>query len=270
MLPDLDLLMCDGTIAGFQGYEAERDAQPVTPIADPRPGSVMLYSSGTTGVPKGVRHALPEEPFGTNVSQLVALGKGLYGFTPDMIYLSPAPMYHAAPLRWSMAVQQLGGTVVVMDRFDPEAARALGVPEGPLWGRLHRGETITLDDGTTVNPSTLVGPTRPGRTVVVTGDTRPTAATVDAARDADLLVHEATFADDEAERAKETGHSTAREAAQVARAAGVRRLILTHISARYSRDARELETQARELFATTSVVKDGAEVEVPYRDQPDA
>jgi ribonuclease Z len=151
-------------------------------------------------------------------------------------------------------------------RFDPEAARALGVPEGPMWGRLHRGETITLDDGTTVDPAALVGPTRPGRTVVITGDTRPCAATVDAARDADLLVHEATFADEEAERAKETGHSTAREAAQVARVAEVRRLVLTHISARYSRDARELESQARELFPATSVVKDGAEIEVPYRD----
>jgi ribonuclease Z len=116
-------------------------------------------------------------------------------------------------------------------RFDPEAARALGVPEGPLWGRLHRGETITLDDGTTVNAATLVGPTRPGRTVVITGDTRPCAATVDVARGAD-----------------------------------VRRLVLTHISARYSRDARELESQARELFAATSVVRDGAEIDVPYAD----
>ena len=124
MLPDLDLLMCDGVIEGFDSYEAARDAQPATPIADPQPGGIMLYSSGTTGVPKGVRHSLPEEPFGENVSQLVALGKGLYGFAPDMVYLSPAPMYHAAPLRWSMAVQQLGGTVVVMDRFDPEAALA--------------------------------------------------------------------------------------------------------------------------------------------------
>jgi ribonuclease Z len=151
-------------------------------------------------------------------------------------------------------------------RFDPEAARALGVPEGPLWGRLHRGETITLDDGTTVSAATLVGPTRPGRTVVITGDTRPCAATVDVARGADLLVHEATFADEEADRARETGHSTAREAAQVARVAEVRRLVLTHISARYSRDARELEAQARELFAATSVVRDGAEIDVPYAD----
>ena len=151
-------------------------------------------------------------------------------------------------------------------RFDPEAARAAGVPEGPLWGRLHRGETITLDDGRTVDPASLVGPTRPGRTIVITGDTRPCAATVDVAKGADLLVHEATFADDEAERARETGHSTAREAAQVARVAEVRRLVLTHISARYSRDTRELEAQARQLFPASTVVRDGAEIEVPYRD----
>ena len=151
-------------------------------------------------------------------------------------------------------------------RFDPETARALGVPEGPLWGRLHRGETITLDDGRTVDPATLVGPTRPGRTVVVTGDTRPCAATVDVARGADLLVHEATFADDEADRAKETGHSTAREAAQVARVAGVQRLVLTHISARYSHDTRELEGQARQLFPGTTIARDGTEVVVEYRE----
>ncbi len=123
-LPDLALLMCDGALDGFRSYEAERDAQPAALVPDPAPGQIMLYSSGTTGVPKGVRHPLSDEPFGENVSTLVTLGRALYGFGPDMVYLSPAPLYHAAPLRWSMAVQQLGGTVVVMERFDPEAALA--------------------------------------------------------------------------------------------------------------------------------------------------
>ena len=116
--------MADGAVAGWAAYEAARDAFPATPITDPQAGGIMLYSSGTTGVPKGVRHPLPDEPFGTTVSALVMLGQALYGFAPDMVYLSPAPLYHAAPLRWSMAVQQLGGTVVVMERFDPEAALA--------------------------------------------------------------------------------------------------------------------------------------------------
>jgi long-chain acyl-CoA synthetase len=118
----MPLFMCDGVAEGYRSYEAARDGESEVPLDDPTPGQIMLYSSGTTGSPKGVKHPLPGEPFGTNVSTLVTLGRALYGFTPDMVYLSPAPLYHAAPLRWSMAVQQLGGTVVVMDRFDPEAA----------------------------------------------------------------------------------------------------------------------------------------------------
>ena len=151
-------------------------------------------------------------------------------------------------------------------RFNPELAAAMGIPEGPLWGRIHRGESVTLPDGRVVEPSVLVGETRPGRRVVITGDTRPCAATIIAAENADLLVHESTFGDEEAARAVDTGHSTAREAAQVAKMAGVRRLILTHVSARYARDASDLEREAREVFADARVAKDGLEVEVPFRD----
>jgi ribonuclease Z len=150
-------------------------------------------------------------------------------------------------------------------RFNPDLARELGIPEGPLWGEIHRGRSVTLDDGRVIEPGVLVGPARPGRRVVITGDTRPSLATVEAARGADLLVHEATFGDEEGERAVETGHSTAREAAQVALAAGVGTLLLTHFSARYSRDAADLGREAREVFAATLVGKDGLEVEVPYR-----
>jgi ribonuclease Z len=152
-------------------------------------------------------------------------------------------------------------------RFHPDLAREFGIPEGPLWGRLHRGETITLDDGRSVSAATLVGPTRAGRTVVLTGDTRPCAATVQAAHRADLLIHEATFANDEGARALETGHSTAAEAAQVAALAKVKRLVLTHISARYSRDARELEVEAAEHFSPVSVARDGMEVVVPFEEE---
>jgi ribonuclease Z len=115
-----------------------------------------------------------------------------------------------------------------------------------------------------IEPSVLVGPTRAGRRVVITGDTRPCAATIEASRGADLIVHEATFGDEDAQRAKETGHSTAREAAEVAAAAGARKLVLTHFSARYSRDPSELERQAREVFAATSCARDGHEVDVPF------
>jgi ribonuclease Z len=150
-------------------------------------------------------------------------------------------------------------------RFDPDLARELGIPEGPLWGRLHRGSAVTLEDGRVIESSTLVGPPRPGRSVVITGDTRPCEATELAARGADLLVHEATFGDEESDRAIETGHSTAREAAQLARRAGCQRLLLTHFSARYSRDAAELEAQARSEFPNVTVGKDGMQVDVPFR-----
>jgi len=151
-------------------------------------------------------------------------------------------------------------------RFNPDLARELGIPEGPLWGQIHRGQSIALDDGRIIEPSLLVGPKRAGRTIVVTGDTRPCAATIEASRNADLLIHESTFGDEEAERAIETGHSTAREAAQIAREAGVQRLLLTHFSARYSRDAMELEREARHVFPETIVGKDGMEIDVPFRE----
>jgi ribonuclease Z len=152
-------------------------------------------------------------------------------------------------------------------RFDPDLARELGIPEGPLWGRIHKGESITLESGKVIEPSVLVGPTRSGRTIVITGDTRPCAATIEAAKDADLLVHEATFGDEDQARAAETMHSTAREAATVAKMAGVRTLVLTHFSARYSRDTSELAAEARAAFTGTLLMaKDGMEIDVPYRE----
>jgi ribonuclease Z len=152
-------------------------------------------------------------------------------------------------------------------RFNPDVARELGIPEGPLWGRLHRGESVALPDGRVIDPVVLVGPRRTGRKVVVSGDTRPAASVIDASRGADVLVHEATFGDEEADRARETGHSTAREAAVVAREAGVRQLVLTHFSARYSRDASELLEQARQEFGEVVLGRDGLEIEVLFRDE---
>jgi ribonuclease Z len=161
-----------------------------------------------------------------------------------------------------------------LGRFDPEQARALGVPEGPLWGRLHRGEVVEWEhgreDGTTerrkADPSSLVGPARPGRVVAISGDTRPNPALVEAATGADLLVHEATFMHDERDRALETRHATAREAAQVALAARARRLVLTHLSARFSMQWRELLDEARAVFPETEVAQDGMVLDVPFSD----
>jgi ribonuclease Z len=151
-------------------------------------------------------------------------------------------------------------------RFDPELAREMLIPEGPLWGMLAKSLSVTLPDGRVVDPAALVGPTRTGRRVVITGDTRPCESTVAAAAGADLIVHEATFGDEEAARATETGHSTAREAATVAARAGARKLVLTHFSARYSRDPSDLEREAKEVFPATACARDGMELDVPFSD----
>lgn len=151
-------------------------------------------------------------------------------------------------------------------RFDPDKARAAGIPEGPLWGQLTKGESIELPDGRRLMADGFVGPKRPGRLVVITGDTRPCASVVDAAQGADLLVHEATFGEEEKDRAKETGHSTAKEAAQVALAAKAKKLVLSHVSARYSISAEELVKEAREVFGNVVVAKDGMTIEVPLAD----
>jgi ribonuclease Z len=151
-----------------------------------------------------------------------------------------------------------------LGRFDPDKARALGLAEGPEFGRLHRGETVEVE-GRTIEPGDVVGPARPGRTVVYTGDTRPAPATERVARDADLLIHDATFDDEEVDRAGATGHSTARQAARLAREAGVHRLVLTHVSSRYSDNPRRLEREAREEFSASIVAFDGLSLELPYR-----
>lgn len=152
-------------------------------------------------------------------------------------------------------------------RFDPEVARQLGVPPGPEFGRLQKGNEVTLADGRVIKPEQVMGPSRAGRKVVISGDTRPCAALVEAAKGADLLVHEATFSDDEQARALETRHSTAREAGRVGREAEVRRLVLTHLSSRHDVEPRPLAEQAKQEFAgPVDVAYDGFTVEVPLRE----
>jgi len=152
-------------------------------------------------------------------------------------------------------------------RFNLERARALFVREGQDFGRLQRGESVTASNGQLIRPADVLGPARPGRRIVVSGDTRPCVTVVAAAREADLLIHEATFSDEEQERALETRHSTAREAGRVAKEAGARRLILTHLSSRYDLDSSKLLNEAREEYAgPIEIAHDGMIVELPLRD----
>lgn len=172
--------------------------------------------------------------------------------------------YIVAPFAVHHRARAYGYAVVEderLGRFDEQRARELGVREGPDFGRLHRGETVSGTDGD-VGPDEVVGPARPGRKVVLTGDTAPTQMTEAVAHRADLLVHEATFTAEEAERAAETGHSTALAAAELAARAEVRLLALTHVSPRYA--GPELRDEARAAFAETIVPRDFDRVEVPY------
>jgi ribonuclease Z len=146
-------------------------------------------------------------------------------------------------------------------KFHPERAEELDVPEGPLWKKLQQGEDIVLVDGTQVKSSEVVEPPKKGLKIAYSGDTRPTEVLIEAAKGADILIHEATFDDSLAERAEENGHSTASQAAEVARAIGAGMLILTHISSRYPDEGVLLE-QAETIFPNTRVAEDLMELEL--------
>jgi ribonuclease Z len=150
-------------------------------------------------------------------------------------------------------------------RFDVETADALGIPAGPERGALQRGEAVTLADGRVIAPESVLGAPRPGRKVVISADTGYSRRVIEAARGADVLVHEATFAEEEADRARETLHSTATEAAEVARAAEVGLLVLTHLSNRYF--GGEIEREAQTIFPDTVVPRDLDIIVVPFQER---
>jgi ribonuclease Z len=188
--------------------------------------------------------------------ELVELGPG-ETLPRDGYELRTIPVRHgSSALGYALVEHERPG------RFDVDVADALGVPPGPARGQLQRGETVTLADGRTIEAAQVLGPGRAGRRLVLSGDTAPVQSVVDAAAGADLLVHEATFLDDEEERARETDHSTARDAAGIARAAGVKLLALTHVSNRYF--GGDVEREAREVFADTVVPRDFDVVELPF------
>jgi len=147
-------------------------------------------------------------------------------------------------------------------RFHPEKAKSLGVPEGPLWSKLQYGSVIKLPNGRIIRPEEVLGPRRPGRKIVYTGDTRPSKNLVKFAENADLLIHEATFDDELWEKAREDGHSTPSQAAETAKKAGVKWLVLTHVSARYKNPSLLLE-QARKIFPSVTVAEDFMKIDLP-------
>lgn len=151
-------------------------------------------------------------------------------------------------------------------KFYPEKAKALGIPEGSLWSKLQHGKKVKLSNGKIVKPEEVMGPPRPGRKIVYTGDTRPFKELAKFAANADLLIHDATLDDELTERAEEDGHSTPSQAAKTAKEAKVKKLVLTHISARY-RDASTLLKQAKKIFKNTIVAEDFLKIEIPLLDK---
>jgi ribonuclease Z len=178
----------------------------------------------------------------------------------DGYRLATFPVAHGvSALGWSLIETKRPG------RFDVEAADALGLPDGPARGILQHGESVTLPDGVTVTPDEVLGPPRPGRKVVITGDTAPSDSVAEAAWGADVLVTEATFSEEERERAAETMHQTASQAAEIARRANVGLLALTHLSNRYF--GQEIAREAREIFPETVVPRDFDLVDVPFAER---
>jgi len=218
---------------------------------------------GTRGEIEDLVHAAGNDPsFPVRINQV----------GPDEVVLDRSE-YEVRAVRTDHRTNAVGYAIVEDDRkgrFDREKAEEeLGLPPGPEYSTLHRGEPVE-HQGRTIQPEEVVGPPRPGRQMVYTGDTRPTDAVAAAAEDADLLVHDATFASDWADRARETAHSTAREAAAIADRAGAKRLALTHISTRYAGDHSPIEREAREHFDGEAwVPDDGDQFEVPFPDDKD-
>ncbi len=200
--------------------------------------------------------------------ELVVLGlraAGRVRFPLELIELAPGDVlerdgYRIAAVPVSHRAPAYGYVLFEADRpgvFDTEAAVGLGIGPGPEFGRLQRGETVRG-----VRPDQVLGPSRPGRKVVLSGDTRPCESLRVAAHQADVLVHEATFAEEEQDRAVETGHSTAAEAARLAAEAEVKLLALTHFSTRYP--VGRLRDEARAVFRETVLPRDFDTIEVPF------
>jgi len=195
---------------------------------------------------------------------------GRVGYKVELVEIEPGEAIsrdgaEVRPYPVEHSVRAFGYALVEAERpgrFDPETAKGLGVKEGPDFARLQRGEAVETAKGTTVRPDEVMGESRPGRTLVITGDTAPCHATVEAAQDAELLVHDASFAEEEAQRAADTGHSTVGQAASVAREAEVKLLALVHISSRYH--VGKVLEEAKEVFDPSVAPRDFDVIDLPF------
>lgn len=234
-----------GMLKTFALRDRERDLPIVGPV-------------GTAALMERLRPLIGRVGFAVEVEELRAGG----GFHFDGARIEAVATEHG--------VASIGFLLAEPDRpgmFDLDAARALGIPSGPLFGRLQRGERVELEDGRTIEPEAVVGQSRAGRRILLTGDTRGCEAVAEAAQGASLLVHEATFLHEDAERAAETSHATARDAALVALAADVGLLALTHLSSRVLwSDARH---EAAEVFPRVVVPRDFDRIDVPFPERGD-
>ena len=206
---------------------------------------------------------------------LLALGYAGRSFDVKAIELEPGDVVRRADyeIRTVKTVHNVVSIGYVLEedlrpgRFNRERAIELGIKPGPLFARLQSGRSIIVDDKE-IKPEQVLGPPRPGRKIVYTGDTRPCESVIEASKNADLMIHDGTLSEETKEYAIDYMHSTALEAAEVAKKASVRKLILTHLSARYSDldGARKLREEARQEFENTEVASDLMTIEVGYRD----
>ena len=243
---------CYGLPGLLSTLALQQRADPVTLVVPPG-GRAML-----TAIPGDAPDALP---FPLRITEIDE------GLTHAVVYETKELTVEARPLdHRGFAIGFRLAERMRPGRFDPERARALGVPEGPAFGRLQDGTPVTVPDGTTVQPDQVMGPPRPGITAAYVTDTRPCDGGRVLADDADLLYHDATFADEHRTRAKTTGHSTARQAAAVARDAGAQWLLLGHLSARYP-DPAPLEREARSVFPASEIAEELRRYELDPRDK---
>ncbi|GEL13081.1 ribonuclease z [Lapidilactobacillus concavus DSM 17758] len=223
-------------------------------------GETRLDLYGPTGIKRYVQTSLAVT--GTRLSYPIAYHEitepGIV-FEDDQFQVSQLKLDHRID-SYGYRIQEAAFTgELLVDKLKAEQ-----VPSGPIYGKLKAGETVSLPDGRVLNGHDYIGESRPGRIVAIMGDTRKTDHTITLAQDADVLVHESTFSQHESKLARQYFHSTSTQAAQIAVAAHCRRLLLTHISARYlGRAARQLQEEAREVFPNTRVVNDFDIIKIP-------